>query len=141
MSRIIKLFEHFVRSHDGMFYFLDRTYDVVKAWKMIEKKPEKFMPNGEYYEVDLDSLSNYFGGIPLEGEKSPSLGVVVDREYAMNIDESVVDIPGIFIKEGDSFHFLIDGWHRAYRKWKRGDKMMDTYLFEKDSDIKKIRVE
>jgi hypothetical protein len=52
------------------------------------------------------------------------LGVEVD--HALALPEARLDVPGIVGQWGDE-HIMIDGAHRLWRRWKRGDPDFPAY--------------
>lgn len=140
----IKLFEAFVgsdyRGKDETFCFMGKCYDIQKAWELINEDPSKYKDeNGDLYHIGLDGLSSWFSGIEREvdGKKQIGLGVRINKEYLDQITDEQLEEPGIFIDEPD-LKFLIDGWHRACKKWLRGDKHMYVYMIGDPKDVKYI---
>lgn len=123
---------------NDIFSIFLRRYDVSKAWYLIQKNPEKYLDeNGDFYKLELEDLSKYF---PKQIDKNKiKLGISINKEYALNLTDDELEEPGIFILD-DGLNFLIDGWHRGYAKWKRGDKDMRIWVIEDKNDIKQIRI-
>lgn len=108
------------------FRILNIQFDIEKANNLITKNPNKYLKNGNPVKIDLDDLSSYFNGF-----------VAINKEYAESIPDDELNIYGIWI-EMEDFHFLIDGWHRAYKCWLSGDKTFNAYVIKDPNDIKKI---
>lgn len=129
--KYLKLFEEFSeRGKDEVFSFLNLQYDIEKAWKLINDNPQNFMDkDGNLSTINLEELSRHLNLVR------------INREYLKEITEEQLEEPGIFIvdKEKD-FNFLIDGWHRAYLKLKRGDKEMKVYTITNVEDINNIKL-
>lgn len=125
------------------FTFLSRRYSVEKAMQLIRKNPEKYIaPDGTYWEIPIDSLKGLMAdGIALEkedGKKYYRIGVNINPQYASKISEEDLAEPGILVKDGD-FDMLIDGWHRAYRKMKEGEKSFNVYIIDDEEDLDYIK--
>jgi hypothetical protein len=155
---MVKKFQQFIHEKPlnewkgEYFNFLTLNYDVEKAQEMIEKERSKFCdPKGEPWETNLDDYISYVSTMTPEQEKelkagkaiTMKMGVGVDYKHAMEIDEKHLEEPGIWVVDkvnGGEFSMLIDGWHRAYARWKKGMKTMKVYLFSDPKDVKKIRM-
>lgn len=135
---------------DQVFTFFSRSYDIKKAYDLIEANPEKYKAeNGEFYAFDLANIEKMFSTMTPEdkeklekGEKvSISMGVKITYDHAMGISDNDLEEPGVWIVEDDGdFSILIDGWHRAYARWKKGLKKMKIWVIQDPKDIKQIRL-
>ena len=108
------------------FRILNILFDIEKANKLISKNPNRFLIDGNPIKIDLNDLSQYFNGL-----------VGINKEYAESIPDDELKIYGMWIEMND-LHFLIDGWHRAYKCWLNGDKTFSAYVIKDPIDIKKI---
>lgn len=52
----------------------------------------------------------------------------VEEEHALKLSESALDVPAIVGTWGDSDHIVMDGNHRLWRRWKRGDTHFPAYV-------------
>ena len=138
--KYIKLFEDY-RGKDEMFRFLGKSFDIDKAWELINKNPEKYYYDGELATISIDEIVKLFGGVISDDGKTKRvrMGVKIDIDYAMSISDDQLNEPGIFVLDGE-FHCLIDGWHRAYKKWKRGDTKMSIYVISDPKSLKYIKI-
>ena len=65
---------------------------------------------------------------------APSLAAALERgdlgveeQHALKLSEASLEVPGVVGEWGDT-HIVIDGAHRLWRRWKRGDKTFPCYL-------------
>lgn len=133
------------KNYEGeYFHFLTKKYDVEKAYNMIQKNPSKYLDENEQpYKISLDELSTYFSDgsfVEKNGKQMFKMGITIKPKYAMEISDEDLKTYGIFIIDGNSFNFLIDGWHRAYKLWKNGEKYINCYVIQDPDDIKKITI-
>lgn len=52
----------------------------------------------------------------------------VEPPHALRLPETALEAPAMVGQWGDSDHILIDGAHRLWRRWKRGDKEFPAYV-------------
>lgn len=130
-----------------VFNFFTRTYDIAKAWKMIQANPDKYKaPNGSFYTFDPADIADWFAYISDEDNErlnrgetiSIKMGVHIKPEHAMSLTDEELDEPGIWVQESPEFSILIDGWHRAFANYKKGKKEMKIWVIKDPKDIKKI---
>lgn len=124
------------------FTFLTRRYNVEKAMNLIRKNPDKYKaPDGTFWEIPIESLKSLMAdGVAEErdGKKYYKMGVSVNPEYASKISKEDLEEPGIVVDD-DGFSMLIDGWHRAYRRMKDGEKIINVYVISQPKDLKYIK--
>lgn len=124
------------------FTFLTRRYNIEKAMELIRKNPEYYKaPDGTFWELPIENLKSLMAdGIAQEreGKKYYKTGVSINPEYAGNISKEDLEEPGIVVQD-DGFDMLIDGWHRAYRKMKEGEKTINVYVISDEEDIEYIK--
>lgn len=65
-----------------------------------------------------------FGGALIAALERGDLGV--EEPHALKLPEEALDAPGIIGQWGDE-HISIDGAHRLWRRWKRGDRQFPAY--------------
>lgn len=51
----------------------------------------------------------------------------VEEAHAMRLPDAALDVPGIIGEWGDT-HISIDGAHRLWRRWQRGDREFPAYV-------------
>jgi hypothetical protein len=132
-----------------VFRFFSREYDIKEAWKMIEENPAKYKaPDGTFWTFDPSSLEKWFSVMTPEDRESMKqgktisirMGVHVDWDKSMALSPEALDEPGIWINEGKDFSILIDGWHRAFSNYKKGNKEMKIWVISDPKDIKRISI-
>lgn len=134
----LRLFEEYNDGEYEVFSIFAKSYDIKKAWELIDANPKNY----ELDTLNLADIEQWFGGVPRykeDGTKYFNVGVSINKEYAESLSDEILDEPGIFIKDGD-FAFLIDGWHRAYRRWIDGEKTIKVYVIDKKDDVNKIKL-
>lgn len=82
------------------------------------------LKNLELVEVSLDDIARSYG-FDLPPDRISMFSC--DKEYAMSLSEEKLETPAIVIDLGASGQLMIDGTHRSYKKWKRGDKTIQAY--------------
>ena len=138
-----------VHEWKGEYIELDGGIDVEKAQRLIAEHPEKYKDNGKFITFKLDVLAPYFStGLTPEqkktlGEGKPIeirvVGVSIDTGYADKLTD--LDKPGIWLCDPETkVNILIDGWHRAYERWKKGMKTMQAWLIQDKKTIDAIKL-
>jgi hypothetical protein len=92
---------------DERFYFGNRGFHVGRLWALM-KKDRSIYKSEVITTSELKQLSGYFRLIR------------IDEKYAEKFTDKQLKEPGIWIDDG-RFSLLVDGWHRAYANWKRGN--------------------
>lgn len=75
------------------------------------------------------------GGYPVtDCEMAPSLieamqrgDLGIEEPHAMRLPEEALEVPAIIAEWGDA-HVCMDGAHRLWRRWQRGDKTFPAYV-------------
>ena len=145
--KYLKIYELFSdqRGNDyEVFNYMTLSYDIQKAWELIKKNPKKYCDeNGDTYTIPLKEVKKMYTSEinNNDGTKSIKPGVSLNKDYIGNISDDQLNDSGIFINdESIGFDYLIDGWHRAFKKIKNGDKDFNVYLINDPEDIKYIRI-
>ena len=94
---------------------------------------EKLMPTHIASRVLFDALTR--NRVPVTiAHIAPSLVEAMERgdlgieePHALKLPEAALDTPAIVGEWGDT-HIIIDGAHRLWRRWKRGDTTFPAYL-------------
>ena len=72
------------------------------------------------------------------GKNVSSFGISIDREYAAKISDERLDKPGIPLEYDDGKTLIIDGNHRAAKRYMIGKPKMNFYLIKR-TDLEKIK--
>lgn len=124
--------------------------DIPKAYWMIEKKQiiaplinrgiTTYAENAYGldrklgWEVNTNITPNDRGGHTIK------MGVTINREYAGQIDPTRLNQPGIVLELSPTNSLIIDGNHRAARRYMDGLDTMDFYVIDL-KDLDKIKVQ
>lgn len=124
--------------------------DITLTYKLIEQKkiyaPLVTKDISEYAEsffglnrkqgwsVDTRKVEN-----PIGGTRQISFGIVIDRSYAAEIPDDRLAQPGILLELEPGKFLIIDGNHRAARRYMNGELFMDFYRVSAE-DLDKIAV-
>ena len=120
MNRYQRLFPEEVLPNDK-FYIMGKTFHVGNADKLIKSIEHKLA------KIDLNKLAQWFNEIK------------INKDYALNLKEPDLSIPGIYLKSND-FNFLIDGWHRAFNLFMDGENYMKVYVIDNLNEIEDITI-
>lgn len=76
--------------------------------------------------VGVTPILAEMGGSLVEALEAGTLGV--EEDHALKLPEEALDVPGIVGLWGANDHIIMDGAHRLWRRWKRGDREFPVYV-------------
>jgi hypothetical protein len=83
--------------------------------------------------LGLDSLAKLCNFAGVAGE-APGLSLfAIDPAHAATLPQEALESPGIIVRFAGAT-LLVDGHHRAYRRWRCGEQTMPVYVFD-DPDV------
>ena len=83
--------------------------------------------------VSLESVAKLCNFKALAGEGGGLSLFAIDPARAAQLPDAALEAPGIIVRFAGST-LLIDGHHRAYRRWRAGEQTMPVYVFD-DPDV------
>ena len=106
----------------GEFYKLMLyEFDVYKFYQWAKE-------NLETISVGLDNIAKGYGFKPREGYISMYR---LDKDHARQLTAEDVAQPLLFVSLGkECGHLMIDGTHRAFNKWEKGQKETEAYVVD-----------
>jgi hypothetical protein len=91
--------------------------------------------NLEVVSVGLSNIAKNYGFIEKEGFVS---GFRLDKDYAKKLSQKDVEQPLLFVNFGvDAGCLMIDGTHRSFHRWDKGEEEADAYVIDNDDIILK----
>jgi len=120
---------------DETFRFLSLHFKVYPLWQYAQR-------NLKPIRLKLENFVRFYGFKAVEQDGVVSM-FSINPEYAKNLKPKDYRQPILLVKLGDeSGGLMIDGLHRAYRAWQKGQKTIRAYyitertILEKHSNIK-----
>jgi len=122
------------------YHFLGLHFRVYPLWQYAQKKLEP-------HRIKLNILAKFYGFNAVESKNSMSM-FNLDPKYAMSLISKDYHQPILIVKLGiKSGGLMIDGLHRSYRAWKKGQKTIRAYyienrnILEKNSNIRRFNLD
>lgn len=107
------------------YHFLHLSFMVHKFYLWAKKHLQET-------EFDLNSIAKTYGfDIP---ENHISI-FRLDKEYALKLPEQDLQQPIIVVDLGEAGAIMIDGTHRSYNRWKKGEKNIKGFLIKDEKAI------
>lgn len=125
---------------DETYHFLNLHFNVYPLWEYAQK-------NLEPHRIRLNRFVKFYGFKAVESKNFISM-FSIDPKHAMGLQPKDYRQPILIVKLGDKTGgLIIDGLHRSYRLWKKGQKTIRTYyienrkILEKYSNIKRFNLD
>jgi hypothetical protein len=77
--------------------------------------------------LGLDSVAKLCNFAGVAGEASGLSLFAIDPARAAALPEEALESPGIIVRFAGAI-LLVDGYHRAYRRWRSGERTMPVYV-------------
>jgi hypothetical protein len=107
------------------YNFMLYQFDVYKFYEWAKE-------NLKTISVGLDNIAKGYSFNPKEGYISMFR---LDKEYARELSDEDIAQPLLFVSLGENCgSLMIDGTHRSFNLWEKGEKEAPAYLIE-DMDI------